>query len=103
VTVSRLPAISRGDRVDLVVAVTEDQLQSNVTRGENHGRVLTHAAVVRRLQVVGEPLTAAGGSVDAELPLDASWRSDRLKVVAFVQERRSRAILASAAVPVPPR
>src|SRR5207247_1013313 len=38
VTVSDLPSIARGDRADIVFAITEDGLTSNVTRGENHGR-----------------------------------------------------------------
>src|SRR5262245_58864403 len=38
-----LPAFDRGDHADIVVAVTEDRLRSEVTRGENHGRTLTHA------------------------------------------------------------
>src|SRR5262245_25901355 len=48
IDVADLPA-SRGDRADIIVAITEDGLRSNVTRGENHGRVLAHAAVVRSL------------------------------------------------------
>lgn len=102
VTAARLPPISRGDRADIVVAVTEDHLQSDVKRGENHGRVLKHAAVVRQLQVIGEA-PAGGASVSTELALDPGWTQDQLKIVAFVQERRGRAILASAAIPVRPR
>jgi hypothetical protein len=96
VTSSGLPSISSGDRADLVVAITEDHLESKVTRGENHGRTLQHAAVVRPLQVAGEP-AAGGGPLTTDVRLDPSWQRDRLKIVAFVQERRSRAILASAA------
>ena len=101
ITTSRLP-IGRGERADLLIAVTEDRLQSDVKRGENHGRVLNHAAVVRSLHPVGEPIT---GDAQAEtvVALGEGWQRSRLKIVAFVQERRSRAILASAAIPVPPR
>ena len=38
VTASDLPKSGRGDRADLVVVVTEDQLRSDVKRGENQGR-----------------------------------------------------------------
>src|SRR5262249_18133765 len=38
-----LPAPGRGDHTDVIVVITEDGLRSNVTRGENHGRTLTHA------------------------------------------------------------
>lgn len=100
---SQLPPLSAGDRAEIVVAITEDRLQSDVTRGENRGRVLKHGPVVRQLHVVGEPIAAEGGTTTADLILDADWQSERLKIVAFVQERRSRAILASAAIPVPRR
>src|SRR4051794_37180018 len=39
---------------DVLVAVTEDDLQSDVRRGENAGRKLSHAAVVRRLVRLGQ-------------------------------------------------
>jgi hypothetical protein len=97
VSASDLPAIARGDRADLLVAITEDDLTSDVQRGENHGRVLTHAAVVRRLTTIGEA-TAPSSTARVELPLEPDWKRDRLKIVAFVQERRSRTILASASV-----
>jgi hypothetical protein len=82
------------DRADIVVAVTEDGLQSKVTRGENHGRTLTHTAVVRSLNIVGE---ASGRAAEARttLTMDPSWKPDALHVVAFVQERRGGAILAA--------
>jgi hypothetical protein len=97
VEVIDLPTHSRGDRVDVVVAITEDGLRSNVTRGENHGRVLAHAPVVRHLAKIGEvPSDRITASVHAEIPIDAAWQRDHLRIVAFVQERRNRAILAAA-------
>jgi len=96
VTVSDLPAIARGDRADVLLAVTEDHLTSEVKRGENHGRILNHAAVVRRLMTIGEA-TAAEASARTDLTLARDWQRDHLKLVAFVQERRGRTILASAA------
>src|SRR5262249_26482702 len=99
VQAAELPALGRGDRADVMIAVIEDGLRSNVTRGENHGRVLAHAAVVRHLASLGEPASDRQAPVRAEIPLGADWQRDRLSVVAFVQERRGRAILASAIVP----
>src|SRR5262245_15571352 len=96
VNVAELPAVSRGDRADVVVAITEEHLSSDVTRGENRGRVLKHAAVVRHLAAIGEA-QAPSSAARTELTIDPAWNRERLTVVAFVQERRSRAILASAA------
>jgi hypothetical protein len=103
VTATDLPVVSRGDHADLIVAVTENHLQSDVSRGENRGRVLKHAAVVRQLQLAGEVPAGPHATIAAELPIDPAWQEDQLKIVAFVQERRGRAILASAAIPVRPR
>ena len=103
VTASDIPPVSRGDRADVIVAVTEGHLQSDVSRGENHGRILKHAAVVRQLQVAGDLLPVGPATVATDVQVDPAWQAEHLRVVAFVQERRSRAILASASVPVRPR
>jgi hypothetical protein len=95
VSVSDLPAPARGDRADIIVAITEDQLRSDVKRGENHGRVLTHAAVVRYMATIGE---AATTPAQATIPLAADWQRDHLKVIAFVQELHSRGVLGAASV-----
>ncbi len=94
VTVVATDLPPRSDRADIVVAVVEDRLQSNVTRGENHGRTLTHTAVVRRLIAIGE---ATGRSAEARttIAIDPTWKRDDLRIVAFVQERRGGAILAA--------
>lgn len=88
-----------GDRADVIVAITEDDLSSHVSRGENRGRVLSHAAVVRQLTVVGE---AAGSSarITHALTIPSDWHRAALHVVAFVQEHRTGAVLAAASVPV---
>jgi hypothetical protein len=90
-----LPAPGRGDRADIIVAVTEDQLRSDVKRGENHGRVLTHAAVVRSMVTIGD---AGAAPAQADIPLAADWQREHLKLVAFVQERNGRGVVASASV-----
>jgi hypothetical protein len=91
------------DHVDLVVALTEDGLRSEVTRGENHGRMLSHAAVVRHLASIGEAAADHTTTASAKIELPSEWRRDSLKVVAFAQERRHRAILGSAIAPVQSR
>ena len=100
VSVTGLPPLGRGDRADLIVAVTESGLRTEVTRGENHGRTLTHAAVVRHMAAIGQVASdgAASASASADIPLASDWQRDRLTVVAFVQELRGRTILASASV-----
>lgn len=72
----------------LFLAVTEGQLASTVSAGENRGATLRHGHVVRSL--VG-PLAMPGGRIAArrELKLDAGWQVGELGVAAFVQDGRS--------------
>ena len=97
-TAGPLPASAHG-AADLLLAVTEDHLQSAVTRGENHGRTLRHAALVRSLSTVGQ-VPAAGATMRGDVVLAPGWNRAALKVVAFVQERGSRRVLAAAVVPL---
>jgi hypothetical protein len=82
---------------EVVVAVVEDGLVSTVQRGENAGRTLAHTAVVRALHRAGA-IPAAADQWTGEVPvlLNDSWKDPRL--VAFVQEARSRRILAAGAL-----
>ena len=100
VAVTELPAVGKGDRADIIVAVTEDRLRSEVKRGENRGRTLAHASVVRHMTTVGEAVADGPSSVRADLAIGSDWQRDNLKIVAFVQERRGRTILGSAVVPL---
>jgi hypothetical protein len=97
VTVTGLP--ERTDAADVIVALIEDGLRSDVKRGENKGRTLTHAAVVREMTTAGE-VTDGGTAVRADMKIGQDWRRERMKVVAFVQERKSRRILATASAPL---
>jgi hypothetical protein len=94
-----LPPVSKGDRADIIVAVTEDGLQSIVKGGENRGRTLSHAAVVRQMTTARE-VAETSASARVDVPLASDWHRDRLKIVGFVQERRGRTILASAEAPL---
>ena len=97
IDVSGLPGLGRDDPADLIVAVTEDRLRTEVKHGENQGRTLTHAAVVREMRTVGD-VTAADGSARATIAVFADWRRENLKIISFVQQRRSRRVLATAAL-----
>jgi hypothetical protein len=102
VAVSDLPPLPRGDRADIILMVTERGLTTDVKRGENHGKVLAHAPVVRYLATIGHipDGTNAGTASAGDLALAPDWRRDRLAVVAFVQQQHGRAILASASAPL---
>lgn len=57
-----------GKPVELWAAVTDDSDQSNVLRGENGGRTLRHAAVVRLLLRVGTVESTGEQTVTVPLP-----------------------------------
>jgi len=100
VTARGLPTPGRGDHADIILALTEDHLKTDVKRGENHGRTLSHTAVVRHMVSIGEATSDESSTARGEISLAADWQRDALKVVAFVQERRGRQVLASGTVPV---
>jgi hypothetical protein len=90
------------DGAEVWLAITETGLHSAVSRGENAGEDLHHAAVVRKLQKLG-PATGKRGLGDGKTPtitakvsLDSGWKRQNLQVVAFVQERRSLRIVGAA-------
>lgn len=92
-----------GDPTILYLAITEDRLQSRVTRGENAGRTLTHAAVVRRLTRI---TTLDPGrdtfTTTVPVPLDHAWKRQALRVVAFLQGEGSGRILCAASSTISP-
>jgi hypothetical protein len=86
---------------DLWVVVTEADLETHVRRGENAGRTLQHAPVVRAFKTLGaQPAGPLARHLD--LQLDPSWRRDNLRIMAAVQDPGSGRILALGSVPVVP-
>ena len=100
VKTANLPKIGKGDTAIVLLAVTENNLNSNVTRGENDGRQLRHTAVVRSLQNIGAA-TDANNSLTASIALDKNWKRENLNLVAFVQEVGERKIIGAARVELP--
>jgi hypothetical protein len=88
------PDLAIRDAADVLVAVTEDSLVSDVRRGENRGRTLKHSAVVRSLTTIGV-LTPQEHmfSTAASVPWAPEWKSANVRVISFVQERQSRRIV----------
>lgn len=92
------PTVARQGIADVVLALAEDGLSTTVARGENGGRTLRHAAVVRALHTAGAIDGASPtATVVGDVPLPADWSHRRLRLVAFLQERDSRRILGTIA------
>jgi hypothetical protein len=86
---------------DVVLAIAEERLASDVERGENTGRRLEHTSVVRSLDRVADSL---GQDPSAEfattLELDPAWDARRLSATVFVQRHADRRILGAAQTPL---
>lgn len=100
VRIENLPPVDGDDTVEVLLAITEDDLRSDVSRGENSGRVLKHTAVVRRLSVIGSIKPPEGKPFTATPAVDlaSEWRRENLRAVIFVQGRESRRVLGAAAI-----
>jgi hypothetical protein len=98
--IGKLEGTSKGDLAEAWLAITETGLHSAVTRGENAGEELHHAAIVRSIRKIGE--AKAGGETsfvgDASVPLKKEWKRENLKAVLFVQEKKSRRIFGAAEI-----
>ena len=83
---------------NVYLAVTESDLSTNVSRGENSGRLLHHAPLVRSFGVIGK-IDAKGsnaGAITSTLRLPREWKRENLRAVVFVQERDSYKITGAA-------
>ncbi len=78
---------------DVYLAITENNLSSNVARGENQGHKLAHTAVVRKLELIGRSPAAGSFSSDRSVRLARDWKRDDLHVVVFVQSNKTRNVL----------
>jgi hypothetical protein len=102
VSASNLPAVTAGDTVDLLLAITESDLSSNVTRGENAGRRLNHRTVVRHLSLLSsaEAKQDASFSSETSVTLAKGWKPENLHAVTFLQERKSRRVIGAGVAPL---
>jgi len=91
VKIEKLPKISSGDTAVIMLAITESNLATKVSRGENAGRKLPHTAVVRYLQNIGSA-DSDNKTLMQFIELQRDWKRNNLSVVAFVQNTGSRQI-----------
>ena len=68
----------------VMLAITEDNLSTQVGSGENGGRTLHHAAVVRELRELGK-LREGSFEGAAQLKLQKEWKLQDLRAIVFIQ------------------
>jgi hypothetical protein len=94
IVVRDLPAAAVKGDVDVFVAIVEDNLTTEVLRGENARKQLHHSAVTRSLTKIGSlGKMETAGEFSRAVPLDSSWRSEHLRAIAFLQDRPTRHIV----------
>ena len=91
------PAAASNGNALVMLAITEDNLTTQVFSGENGGRKLHHAAVVRELREIG---TLHSGTMETTVPLklEKDWKRNDLRAVVFVQQGPSGKIEGAASV-----
>jgi hypothetical protein len=70
---------------DVYLAIALDHVESQVLRGENGGRHLTHVAVVQQIAKIGALQTGKSFAEDVKLKLKAGTGLNNIRVVAFAQ------------------
>ena len=87
---------------DAYIVITENNLLSRVTAGENRGVTLAHDHVVRELLGPVAIDTRMDRNTDFKraITLPTGWRREELTVAAFVQHRRTGEILQAVSAPI---
>ena len=104
ITVGKLEGAAAGDTPEVWLAVTEDALHSAVTKGENAGHSLSHVATLRGMHKIADIKSSSDATSftgHTKLKLDSHWNLANVRVIAFVQERKSHAILGAASTKLP--
>jgi hypothetical protein len=99
--VGALPAGTAND-TELLIAIVQDRGRVAVPRGENSGRTLDHVGIARSLKSIGN-VANAGASLQTTVQapaIVAAPDGSTFSVVAFVQERKSRAIIGASSSPL---
>jgi hypothetical protein len=102
VRVGKLAGNSDRDTAEVWLAITESGLASTVDAGENAGKNLHHASVLRSLHKIGVASTKNDSAYESsqKVKFKPSWNRQNLLVAVFIQEKKSMHILGAAALPV---
>ena len=91
-----LPEAFKARKADVYLAVALNHAESQVLRGENGGRRLTHVSVVQTLTKVGRLEAGKNLAQDVRVKLDSKTDPSNLRVIAFIQEPGQRQVLGAA-------
>jgi hypothetical protein len=86
---------------DVVLAIAENGLESNVIRGENSGRRMGHDGVTRHLAVIGRTKKQQPFMAEPKIAIEKDWRRENLSAVVFLQDRSSFRIQGAGKIAIP--
>jgi len=95
-TVTLKTDISRSklSKVQFYLAVSENNLSSQVTDGENEGELLHHDYVVRKLIGPYKQVSSdTNGTFSVDVKIDSDWKTGDLSLVGFAQNPQTGEIL----------
>ena len=87
---------------ELWLAVTEKNLRSRVTAGENSGETLQHAPVVRLLRKIQSVPSSVVEPIRINFDLRPGWNPANLTAVIFLADSHSHQIVAAGLSPIAP-
>ena len=88
-----LPQPTKVRKADVYLVVALNHAESQVLRGENGGRRLSHVGVVQSLTRIGSIEAGKTFSQDVHLKLDSRTDPANLRVIAFIQQPGQRQVL----------
>jgi hypothetical protein len=86
---------------DVLLAIAEDGLESNVIRGENRGLRMAHDGVTRRMTVIGRARKQHPFAAEPSVGIEKDWRPENLSAVVFLQDRSTYHIQGAAKIAIP--
>lgn len=87
-------AVSNAGKSHVLLAITENDLTTDVKNGENRGRTLHHADVVRELRDLG-PTVKGEWQRTINPGFDSHWDRSKLRVIVLIQQQDGRILGAS--------
>ncbi|MEO8025490.1 MAG: DUF1223 domain-containing protein [Bryobacteraceae bacterium] len=92
ISTAELPA-----NANVLVAITEANLESDVRRGENSGHKLRHTGVVRSMHSLGKAERGKAFTSEVTPKVEGPWKRADLQLVVLVEDRSNHQILGAAA------
>jgi hypothetical protein len=87
---------SKVRKADVYLVTALNHAESQVLRGENGGRRLTHVGVVQSLTKIASIEAGKTFSKDVHVKLDSKTDLTNLRVIAFVQQAGQKQVLGAA-------